>query len=114
MGALSTLRAATDPGVIGGQYYGPSGPGQTRGYPRPVTSSTQSYDKNHPATPLGSLHGTHRSYLPGLTPQNQRRSDRRGSPDCITAEDDTQLPLKSGALPPGGQERGLGQRNASA
>jgi NAD(P)-dependent dehydrogenase (short-subunit alcohol dehydrogenase family) len=44
MGALPTLRAATDPGVLGGQYYGPGGPGQTRGNPRPVTSSTQSYD----------------------------------------------------------------------
>jgi NAD(P)-dependent dehydrogenase (short-subunit alcohol dehydrogenase family) len=44
MGALPTLRAATDPGVLGGQYYGPGGPGQTRGYPRPVTSSMQSYD----------------------------------------------------------------------
>jgi NAD(P)-dependent dehydrogenase (short-subunit alcohol dehydrogenase family) len=44
MGALPTLRAATDPGVLGGQYYGPGGPGQTRGYPRPVTSSAQSYD----------------------------------------------------------------------
>ena len=44
MGALPTLRAATDPGVLGGQYYGPDGPGQTRGYPRPVTSSVQSYD----------------------------------------------------------------------
>jgi NAD(P)-dependent dehydrogenase (short-subunit alcohol dehydrogenase family) len=44
MGALPTLRAATDPGVLGGQYYGPSGPGQTRGYPRPVTSSRQSYN----------------------------------------------------------------------
>lgn len=44
MGALPTLRAATDPGVLGGQYYGPDGPGQIRGYPRLVTSSTQSYD----------------------------------------------------------------------
>jgi NAD(P)-dependent dehydrogenase (short-subunit alcohol dehydrogenase family) len=44
MGALPTLRAATDPGVLGGQYYGPDGLGQTRGYPRPVTSSAQSYD----------------------------------------------------------------------
>jgi NAD(P)-dependent dehydrogenase (short-subunit alcohol dehydrogenase family) len=44
MGALPTLRAATDPGVLGGQYYGPDGPGQARGYPRPVTSSAQSYD----------------------------------------------------------------------
>jgi NAD(P)-dependent dehydrogenase (short-subunit alcohol dehydrogenase family) len=44
MGALPTLRAATDPGVLGGQYYGPDRPGQTGGYPRPVTSSAQSYD----------------------------------------------------------------------
>jgi NAD(P)-dependent dehydrogenase (short-subunit alcohol dehydrogenase family) len=44
MGALPTLRAATDPGVLGGQYYGPDGRGQTKGYPRPVTSSAQSYD----------------------------------------------------------------------
>ena len=44
MGALPTLRAATDPAVLGGQYYGPGGPGQTRGYPRLVTSSRQSYD----------------------------------------------------------------------
>jgi NAD(P)-dependent dehydrogenase (short-subunit alcohol dehydrogenase family) len=26
MGALTTLRAATDPGVRGGQYFGPGGP----------------------------------------------------------------------------------------
>ena len=34
MGALPTLRAATDPGVIGGQYYGPDGFGEQRGYPK--------------------------------------------------------------------------------
>ena len=33
MGALPTLRAATDPGVLGGQYYGPDGPSRQRGYP---------------------------------------------------------------------------------
>ena len=33
MGALPTLRAATDPGVIGGQYFGPDGFGEQRGYP---------------------------------------------------------------------------------
>jgi NAD(P)-dependent dehydrogenase (short-subunit alcohol dehydrogenase family) len=43
-GALPTLRAATDPSVLGGQYYGPDGPGQGRGYPRLVTSSPDSYD----------------------------------------------------------------------
>ncbi|WP_432572709.1 SDR family NAD(P)-dependent oxidoreductase [Kineococcus sp. SYSU DK005] len=44
MGALPTLRAATDPAVLGGQYYGPGGRGEVRGYPRVVTSSPQSYD----------------------------------------------------------------------
>jgi NAD(P)-dependent dehydrogenase (short-subunit alcohol dehydrogenase family) len=44
MGALPTVRAATDPAVLGGQFYGPDGPGQTRGYPRLITSSRQSYD----------------------------------------------------------------------
>ncbi len=44
MGALPTLRAATDPGVQGGQYYGPDGFAQTRGYPKVVGSSAQSHD----------------------------------------------------------------------
>jgi len=44
MGALPTLRAATDPAVFGGQYYGPSGRGENRGHPRLVTSSPESYD----------------------------------------------------------------------
>ena len=43
-GALPTLRAATDPSVLGGQYYGPDGAGEARGYPRLVTSSPDSYD----------------------------------------------------------------------
>ncbi|OBK67532.1 short-chain dehydrogenase [Mycobacterium colombiense] len=44
MGALPTLRAATDPAVLGGQYYGPDGLGQTRGYPKIVGSSAKSHD----------------------------------------------------------------------
>jgi NAD(P)-dependent dehydrogenase (short-subunit alcohol dehydrogenase family) len=43
-GSLPTLRAATDPAVLGGQYYGPDGVGETRGRPQLVTSSAQSYD----------------------------------------------------------------------
>ena len=39
MGALPTLRAATDPGVLGGQYFGPDGFGEQRGYPKVVASS---------------------------------------------------------------------------
>ena len=44
MGALPTLRAATDPGVLGGQYFGPDGLGEQRGHPKVVTSSGVSYD----------------------------------------------------------------------
>jgi NAD(P)-dependent dehydrogenase (short-subunit alcohol dehydrogenase family) len=44
MGALPTLRAATDPGVLGGQYYGPDGLGGHRGHPRVIASSKASYD----------------------------------------------------------------------
>jgi NAD(P)-dependent dehydrogenase (short-subunit alcohol dehydrogenase family) len=44
MGALPTLRAATDPGVLGGQFYGPGGFAEWRGYPEVVTSSERSYD----------------------------------------------------------------------
>ena len=45
MGALPTLRAATDPSAQGGQYYGPDGIGETRGYPKVVQSSKQSHDE---------------------------------------------------------------------
>ncbi|MFD2339957.1 SDR family NAD(P)-dependent oxidoreductase [Clavibacter tessellarius] len=44
MGALPTARAATDPGVLGGQYYGPGNRSETRGHPKIVTSSPDSHD----------------------------------------------------------------------
>lgn len=44
-GALPTLRAATDPGVRGGQYYGPDGFGEWRGDPKVVQSSKRSHDE---------------------------------------------------------------------
>jgi NAD(P)-dependent dehydrogenase (short-subunit alcohol dehydrogenase family) len=44
MGALPALRAATDPGVLGGQYYGPGGLFGARGYPKLARSSRQSHD----------------------------------------------------------------------
>lgn len=44
-GALPTLRAATDPTVTGGQYYGPDGLGEGRGHPKLVGSSRQSHDR---------------------------------------------------------------------
>ena len=46
MGALPTLRAATDPAVQGGQYYGPDGFRETRGYPTLVESSPKSHDQD--------------------------------------------------------------------
>lgn len=44
VGALGTLRAATDPGVQGGQYYGPSGFRELVGHPVLVKSTQQSHD----------------------------------------------------------------------
>jgi len=46
MGALPTLRAATDPAVEGGQYYGPDGFAEQRGHPKLVNSSAQSHDED--------------------------------------------------------------------
>ncbi len=45
MGALPVVRAATDPGVLGGQYYGPGGFLGLRGYPQLAASSRRSHDE---------------------------------------------------------------------
>jgi NAD(P)-dependent dehydrogenase (short-subunit alcohol dehydrogenase family) len=45
MGALPTLRAATDPAAAGGDYYGPGGWGQMTGYPVRVSSNSRSHDE---------------------------------------------------------------------
>jgi NAD(P)-dependent dehydrogenase (short-subunit alcohol dehydrogenase family) len=44
MGALTTLRAATDPAARGGEYYGPKSRGELRGYPRLVAASDRARD----------------------------------------------------------------------
>jgi NAD(P)-dependent dehydrogenase (short-subunit alcohol dehydrogenase family) len=44
MGALPTLRAAVDPAVRGGEYYGPDGFMEGRGHPHKVDSSAKSKD----------------------------------------------------------------------
>jgi len=44
MGALPTLRAATDPAATGGQYFGPDGFMETRGYPEVVESNADSHN----------------------------------------------------------------------
>jgi NAD(P)-dependent dehydrogenase (short-subunit alcohol dehydrogenase family) len=46
MGALPTLRAATDPSAQGGQYYGPDGLGEQRGHPKVVKSSKKSHNED--------------------------------------------------------------------
>jgi NAD(P)-dependent dehydrogenase (short-subunit alcohol dehydrogenase family) len=45
MGALPTLRAATDPAARGGDYYGPGGLGQLKGYPVRVSSNGRSHNE---------------------------------------------------------------------
>jgi NAD(P)-dependent dehydrogenase (short-subunit alcohol dehydrogenase family) len=44
MGALPLLYAATYPGLPGGSYVGPDGPGEMRGYPRLVQPSDRAMD----------------------------------------------------------------------
>jgi len=45
-GAQPTLRAATDPSVTGGEYFGPSGRGEVRGRATRVSASANA---NNPA-----------------------------------------------------------------
>lgn len=45
MGALPSLRAAADPNVVGGQYYGPAGAREFGGYPVVVPSNGASHDE---------------------------------------------------------------------
>ena len=45
MGALPQLVAAVSPDVEGGDYFGPDGFNEMRGYPKKVRSSSLSYDK---------------------------------------------------------------------
>jgi NAD(P)-dependent dehydrogenase (short-subunit alcohol dehydrogenase family) len=44
-GALPTLYAATDPAVKGGEYFGPGGLFEMRGYPKKVRSNKRSHDE---------------------------------------------------------------------
>jgi NAD(P)-dependent dehydrogenase (short-subunit alcohol dehydrogenase family) len=45
MGALRALRAATDPAVVGGQYFGPGGFAELRGFPRVVASRSPGHQR---------------------------------------------------------------------
>jgi NAD(P)-dependent dehydrogenase (short-subunit alcohol dehydrogenase family) len=64
MGALPTLRAATDPTVHGGEYYGPDGIGEMRGHPKKVGST--GYSKR---TDIASRLWAVSEELTGVTPQ---------------------------------------------
>jgi NAD(P)-dependent dehydrogenase (short-subunit alcohol dehydrogenase family) len=44
MGALPTLRAATDPGAVGGAFYGPDGRKEDRGHPVLVSAIPTAHD----------------------------------------------------------------------
>jgi NAD(P)-dependent dehydrogenase (short-subunit alcohol dehydrogenase family) len=46
MGALPTLMAATEPGLEGGTFIGPDGPGEQRGYPQVVGMSARARDED--------------------------------------------------------------------
>ena len=46
IGALPQLLAATAPYVEGGQYWGPDGLFELRGYPKLVTSTKRSHDRD--------------------------------------------------------------------
>ncbi|MEM7018117.1 MAG: oxidoreductase, partial [Pseudomonadota bacterium] len=67
MGALPTLRAATDPGVKGAQYYGPAKAFELVGPPVRVRSSWASRNK-HTAKRLWNLSIDLTGVDPGLTP----------------------------------------------
>lgn len=43
-GALPTLHAATAPGVEGGDYYGPDGLAEMRGFPTKVAAIADAYE----------------------------------------------------------------------
>ena len=81
MGALPVLRAATDPGVAGGQYYGPRGLFGARGYPEPARIQRAIPRHRHPAPPVDSLRRADRGHLPGLTrPAGTRAAGLPGYP----------------------------------
>jgi len=79
MGALPILRAATDPGVLGGQYYGPGGFFGARGYPKLAHSSRQSHDtaiQRRLWTVSEALTGV--TFPAALRPENEPYANRTG------------------------------------
>jgi hypothetical protein len=73
------LRTATDPGVLGGQYYGPGGLLGTRGHPKPAKSSRRSRDtaiQRRLWTVSEQLTGV--TFPAALRPENEPYANRTG------------------------------------
>jgi NAD(P)-dependent dehydrogenase (short-subunit alcohol dehydrogenase family) len=63
MGALPTLRAATDPAALGGQYYGPGGRNEVKGHPAGHLQPGV-VRGSRPAAAVGGLRRPHRGEVP--------------------------------------------------
>ena len=59
-GALPQLRAATDPEVRGGEYYGPRGPGEQRGLPKRARHQRERPRRPGRRAALGGVRAAHR------------------------------------------------------
>ena len=68
MGALPTLRVATDPAAGGGQYFGPDRLFETRGHPDRRAFEHPFAGPSAPVTAVGALRGAHRRHLARLNP----------------------------------------------
>jgi NAD(P)-dependent dehydrogenase (short-subunit alcohol dehydrogenase family) len=64
MGALATLRAATDPSAVGGQYYGPRGVGELMGHPVFGPVQQEVPRRGSSTSPLAGLREADRRHLP--------------------------------------------------
>src|SRR5262245_62976123 len=103
MGALPILRAATDPGALGGQYHGPRGFFGTRGYPALAHSSRQSHDtaiQRRLWTVSEELTGV--TFPAALRPENEPYANRTG-----------RRAARSEAIHPGGGPACSGQQRPS-
>lgn len=64
-GALATTRAAVDPDVRGGDYYGPPGRAQFTGYPDRVRSTMRLPRRRGTTPPVAGVGTADRHHLPG-------------------------------------------------
>ncbi len=76
MGALPTLRAATDPAALGGQYYGPDGFRELARTPRRRRVQQAVPRRRHAAPAVDRLRGAHRRDLSGVNRSSVASSDR--------------------------------------